>query len=98
MDQAINKRICIMKTRSIITFATGLWLAAIASTSGQANFTKITTGPIVTDQGQFGGAAWGDFHGLGLLDLFVCDYAGGTNVYYRNNGDGSFAKITQGDP
>jgi hypothetical protein len=86
-----------MKTRSIITLATGLWLAVV-SASGQANFTKTTTGPIATDQGQFGSAAWGDFHGLGLLDLVVCDYAGGTNVFYRNNGDGTFAKITQGDP
>jgi hypothetical protein len=78
--------------------ATGLWLGALASAFAQTNFTKNTTGPVVTDKGSFAGAAWGDFHGLGFLDLMVCDYNGGTNVYYRNNGDGTFAKITQGDP
>ena len=81
-----------MKTKPIITLATGLCLALIVSARGQASFTKITTGPIVTDRGQFAGAAWGDFHGLGFLDLVVCDYGGGTNVFYRNNGDGAFAK------
>jgi hypothetical protein len=77
---------------------TVLLLVVVSTAQSQTTFTKITTGPIAIDQGQFGSAAWGDFHGLGVLDLVVCDFGGGTNVYYRNNGDRSFAKITQGDP
>ncbi len=86
-----------MKTTTTL-HAIGISLALSVSGFSQTTFTKITTGPIATDRGTFGGAAWGDFYNHGLLDLFACDYAGGTNVYYRNNGDGTFVKITQGDP
>ena len=78
-----------------IAFA--LFLAAAAHGFAQATFTKITTSAIANDQGQFAVGAWVDFKSRGLLDLLVCNYDG-TNVLYRNNGDGTFAKVTQGDP
>lgn len=87
-----------MKTSSILTVTTGLWLAVTFSAKGQVSFTKITTGPIATDKGTFAYAAWGDFRGLGFLDLTVGEYSSPTNVFYRNNGDGTFARITPGDP
>jgi hypothetical protein len=84
-----------MKTKLLL--ALGLLLTALASSHAQITFTKITTGAIATDTGGFTRCVWGDFHNSGFLDLFVCNY-NGTNVYYQNNGDGTFAKITTGDP
>ncbi len=53
------------------------------------------------------GLAWGDYDGDGDFDLFVCNIAApltaspeqvaaspGTNVLYRNNGDGTFTDVT----
>jgi hypothetical protein len=84
-----------MKTKLLITL--GVLLAGLVSGHAQITFTKITTGSIVTDTGGFTRCVWGDFHNSGFLDLFVCNY-NGTNVFYQNNGDGTFAKITSGDP
>ncbi len=72
-------------------------LAFAPGSRAQATFTKITDGDIVNDLGNWTGCAWGDFNKDGFLDLFVCNY-GGVNVLYRNNGNGTFTKITQGDP
>src|SRR5438093_7673627 len=63
----------------------------------QTTFTKITEGDIANDRGNlFVRGVWGDFNNDGFLDLFVNDKQG-TNVFYRNNGNGTFTKITQGD-
>ncbi len=64
-------------------------------------FTKITTGPIVNafipDEGS--AIAWVDFDGDGWLDLTV-GWGGapgpGLNSLYRNNGNGTFTKMTTG--
>ena len=65
------------------------------------SFTKITTGPVVTDGGFSEGGSWADFDGDGDLDLYVpngtshgADYP---NFFYMNNGDGTFTAITTGD-
>ena len=86
-----------MKTKTNI-LAAGIFLAAVASGSAQTTFTKITTGNIVTDVGAFTRSAWGDFNGDGFLDLFVSNHGGRRNVFYRNNGNGTFTKISLGDP
>ncbi|PYJ98404.1 MAG: hypothetical protein DME23_12165 [Verrucomicrobia bacterium] len=60
-------------------------------------FTKITTGPVVTDGGSSAQGAWADYDGDGYLDLFVSNSGGGPlgkNFLYRNNGDGTFTKVT----
>lgn len=78
---------------------TGLLLAVVSTAKSQTTFTKITTGPVATDLGIFSYAAWGDFRGLGYLDLVVGDYGGRTNsAYYRNNGDRTFTRIMPGGP
>jgi enediyne biosynthesis protein E4 len=65
--------------------------------NGDATFTAITTGPLVTEARQFHGCAWGDYDNDGFLDLFVLNIAtAGNNFLYHNNGDGGFEKIVGG--
>src|ERR1035438_785530 len=87
-----------MKTKNTLILTVSMVLAFMVGGHAQSTFTKITTGAIVTDKGEFTVGAWADFSGHGLLDLFVCNYDNRTNVFYRNNGDGAFTKVTQGDP
>jgi hypothetical protein len=47
-----------------------------------------------TDRGHLGGLAAGDIDGDGFLDLFISSW-GLENRFFRNNGDGSFADITE---
>jgi ASPIC and UnbV/FG-GAP-like repeat len=56
-------------------------------------FTKVITGPLVTDLGN-NGAVWGDFDGNGYPDVFVPRYKVGLSSFYRNNRDGTFSTTT----
>jgi hypothetical protein len=58
-------------------------------------FGKIISGSIVNDGGASYGCAWGDYDNDGFLDLFVANL-NQNNFLYRNNGDGTFSKITSG--
>ncbi|HEV8544280.1 MAG TPA: VCBS repeat-containing protein, partial [Verrucomicrobiae bacterium] len=70
---------------------------ASPSNNQSVTFTRITFGSIATDGGDSSGCAWGDFDGDGYPDLFVGN--GGTkNFLYRNNGDGTFAKLMNSAP
>ncbi|UCH10733.1 MAG: VCBS repeat-containing protein, partial [Fidelibacterota bacterium] len=62
---------------------------------GDGTFELLSTGPVVTDEGDSRSAAWGDYDGDGDLDLFVANY-GENNFLYANNGDGTFTKVTSG--
>ncbi|HMJ65414.1 MAG TPA: FG-GAP-like repeat-containing protein, partial [Candidatus Binatia bacterium] len=64
--------------------------------NGDGSFTRVTTGAIATDDTNSEGAIWGDYDNDGYLDLFVAVGLGGNDLLYRNNGDGSFTKITSG--
>ncbi len=62
-------------------------------------FTKITEGPVVTDQVKSWSGMFGDYDGDGLLDLVVLgDYWGiGKNTrLYHNEGQGQFSAVTNG--
>ncbi|MBI4325065.1 MAG: VCBS repeat-containing protein [Chloroflexi bacterium] len=60
-------------------------------------FTKITTGPVVTDGNGAYGSAWGDYDNDGWLDLVVTRPGGTPHVaLYHNNRDGTFARVTEG--
>lgn len=58
-------------------------------------FTKITKSAIVEDVDKSVGCAWGDIDNDGYPDLFVTSL-GSRNALYRNNGDGTFTRITTG--
>jgi len=62
-------------------------------------FTKITTGPIVTDSEASVLGSWGDYNNDGLLDLFVPNSAwatagGAYNSLYQNLGGDQFERVT----
>ncbi len=59
-------------------------------------FTKVTTGALVTDAFATRSVNWIDMDGDGDLDLFVTNENNQHENLYRNDGDGSFTKITTG--
>lgn len=64
--------------------------------NGGGTFTRITDSPLVRD-GRYGGTgAWADVDNDGHLDFYITDYdpPSGVNRFYRNNGDGSFTRVT----
>ncbi len=80
--------------------ATAVLLGAQPHCFGQvdtgATFTRVTTGAIVTDAAYSFSCAWGDYDGDGYLDLVVGNGFGDPKDLYHNEGDGTFAAITNG--
>ncbi|MFA5420011.1 MAG: FG-GAP-like repeat-containing protein, partial [Bacteroidales bacterium] len=60
------------------------------------DFTKVNEEPFLSDVSSCSGACWGDVDNDGDLDLFVSTGQLGmyVNWFYKNNGDGTFTKIT----
>ncbi len=57
------------------------------------SFSKITTGPLVTDQGCTVNSVWSDYNGDGFEDVFVARFTTGKSTLYRNLGNGTFAAV-----
>ena len=77
--------------------------------NGDGTFTQITNSPATLDGGTTKNVTLADYDNDGWLDVFASDtgpYEQGTdrslgeetNFLYRNNGDGTFTKITSGSP
>jgi len=63
--------------------------------NGDKTFTLISGSIISTEVSYSETGSWGDFNKDGFLDLFVCNSGGALkNFLYKNNGDGSFSKLT----
>ncbi|MCC6963933.1 MAG: VCBS repeat-containing protein [candidate division Zixibacteria bacterium] len=65
--------------------------------NGDGTFTKILTGPQSTDLFRSRVGAWGDYDNDSDLDLFVANEFNHPNNLYRNDGGGTFTKITTGN-
>ncbi len=65
--------------------------------NGDGTFTKILSGPQSTDLFRSRVGAWGDYDNDGDLDLFVANEFNHPNNLYRNDGGGTFTKITTGN-
>jgi hypothetical protein len=76
-------------------FLTAALLAGASPAFSQPDFTRITTGEIVTDQRHWHGQTWGDYDNDGDLDLFLVTTDSNWNPLYRNNGDGTFTRIIE---
>ncbi len=61
---------------------------------GNDNFTRITSGVVVSDGGHSHGSSWADYDNDGDLDLFVTNNQNQNNFLYSNQGDGSFVRVS----
>jgi len=70
---------------------------ALYINNGDGSFTKITDLNIVNDGKTSWSSNWIDYDNDGYFDLFLTNRNGSSNSLYRNNGDGTFTQITEGD-
>lgn len=66
--------------------------------NGDGTFTRLVDGIINNDGGDSVSSTWGDYDNDGDLDLYVTNDFNENNDLYQNNGDGTFAKLVDGDP
>jgi len=65
--------------------------------TGDSTFEKISDDIIVTDpHGWGGGTTWGDYDNDGDEDAIVVHWDFQNNLFYQNNGNGTFTKIIDG--
>jgi hypothetical protein len=76
-------------------YTTTLYRSFLFRNEGGGQFTRVTTGPVATDQLDGVGGGWTDYDNDGFLDLFLVSNADTTtNVLYHNSGDGAFTRTT----
>ena len=75
-------------------------LTILYHNEGNGTFTRVSGGAVTNQPGFFGPCTWADFDRDGFVDLFVANHGdqndgGGKNRLFRNNGDGTFTRITE---
>lgn len=66
--------------------------------NGAGGFTAVIGDPIVNDQKPSDGSTWADADNDGDPDCFVANWYNINNLYYENNGNGTFTANTSNDP
>lgn len=61
--------------------------------NGDGTFAKVTGSPVVSDGRPSDGSTWGDYDNDGDPDLFVANWYGQHNLFYRNDGNGTFVQV-----
>ncbi len=64
--------------------------------NGTGGFAPLTGDPIVQDNKPSDGATWADVDNDGDQDCFVVNWYNVNNLFYKNNGDGTFEQATTG--
>lgn len=79
-----------------VTNSSGNYRNFLYRNNGDGTFQKITSGSPVTDGFASRSVNWTDFNNDGEMDLFVTNEGVQNENLYRNNGDGSFTKLSGG--
>jgi hypothetical protein len=72
--------------------AFGSVTSQVATLDIDPTFTKMTA-PQLNLSGGASGVSWGDFNNDGFQDLLIVGKGSGTTTLFKNNGDGTFAKL-----
>jgi len=64
--------------------------------NGDGTFTKVLAEPFASVNQSSDASAWGDYDNDGDLDCLVSTWKGQTDIFYENNGDGTFTQRTPG--
>jgi hypothetical protein len=86
-------------------FPSGTGLVALYRNDGAFHFTKMTTnevGSLAAERVNSWACAWGDYDNDGSIDLIAANGWQQSDrsrcLFYRNNGDGTFNRVTAGSP
>ena len=81
---------------AVATVSSGSATSAVVTVTIDGLFTKVLDSALVLDPGSVLGAVWGDYDNDGYPDVFMA--TGGTdfNRLFRNNGNGTFTRVTTG--
>lgn len=69
---------------------------ALYLNDGAGGLAPVSDHPLLDDLAFSGSATWGDYDNDGDLDVFVANQEDVDNFLYRNEGDGSFVRVTEG--
>lgn len=75
-------------------------MTLISSICTAQQFTRVHSGPVVSDGGASQGVSWVDYNNDGFLDIYITNMiypAGHENFLYRNNHNGNFERIVSGE-
>ncbi len=76
--------------------------SSLFTNNGDGTFTEVTNNAIYDNMGPSIAAAWGDYNNDGNIDLYICNTGNSgsetaVNFLYRNDGNGVFTRILEGE-